>query len=187
MSRRSRGSRKQGPPRSNLLKYIVFGRTDENNTIRVLSRRPSGRDGRLAIADLGCSCVHLYVPSEQKYRKIYSAGQKELRSPVSVVFDDASRLYVSDSVLARYTVFDRAGNYLFSIRKAGNDPLQRPTGLSYSARRKTFVRRRHPREQGITLSRPRAAFSFRSASRARNRGSSIFRPISLPLPTVACS
>jgi DNA-binding beta-propeller fold protein YncE len=131
-----RGFKETGTSTANILKYIVFGRTDEKNTITRPVAAAAGLDGRLAIADTGCECVHLYIPSEQKYRRIYSAGQKEFRSPVSVVFDDAFRLYVSDSVLGEISVFDRAGEYLFTIRNAGEVPLQRPTGLSYSHEKK---------------------------------------------------
>jgi sugar lactone lactonase YvrE len=128
-----KGFKEIGTSVPNSLKFIFFGRTDENNMVEVPVAAAVGRDGRLAIADQGCSCVHLYVPSEQKYRKIYSAGTDDLRSPVSVAFDQTSRLYVSDSINAAIYVFDSSGEYLSSIKKAGNDALLRPTGLSYSA------------------------------------------------------
>lgn len=129
------GFKETGTSVPNLLKHAVFGRLDENNTLSHPTAVAVERDGRLAIADSGSACVHLYDPSGQKYRKIYNAGPDELRSPVSVVFDNASRLYVSDSGHGRIYVFDRDGNYLSSITKAGNDNLLRPTGLSYSAKK----------------------------------------------------
>ncbi len=131
-----RGFKETGTSTANILKYIVFGRTDEKNTIMRPVAAATGIDGRIAIADTGCACVHLYNPSEQQYRRIYNAGQEEFRSPVSVVFDDASRLYVSDSVRGDISIFDRAGEYLFSIRNAGDVLLKRPTGLSYASDKK---------------------------------------------------
>jgi DNA-binding beta-propeller fold protein YncE len=131
-----RGFRETGTSAANLLKYIVFGRTDEKNSIIRPVAAAAGPDGRIAIADTGCACVHLYVPPEQQYRRIYSVGQEEFRSPVSVVFDNESRLYVSDSVRGDISVFDRAGEYLFLIKNAGDVLLRRPTGLSYSLENK---------------------------------------------------
>jgi len=131
-----RGFKETGTSAANILKYVVFGRKDEKNTIMRPVAATAGLDGRIAIADTGCACVHLYIPSEQQYRRIYSAGQEDFQAPVSVVFDDASRLYVSDSVRGEISVFDREGEYLFSVKKAGDAPLRRPTGLSYAADKK---------------------------------------------------
>ena len=72
---------------------------------------------------------------EEVRRDFVANVSHELRTPVSVAFDNASRLYVSDSGHGRIYVFDRDGNYLSSITKAGRDNLLRPTGLTYSARK----------------------------------------------------
>ena len=96
-----------------------------------------GRDGRIAIADTGCRCVHLYLPAEQQYHKITTA-EVELLSPVGVAFDDALRLYVADSLLAKVFVFDTRGDYLFSIKKTGDGVLKRPTGLAFDSKRKVL-------------------------------------------------
>ena len=133
-----RGFKETGTTMPNRLKSIVFGKRTEDTTIVRPVAVAIGPDKRIAIADIGHPCVHLYVPSEQRYRKIYSAGPEQLRTPVNVVFDDQSRLYVSDSSNRSIYVFDRAGEYLFPIKKAGNEPLQRPTGLSYDRGRKVL-------------------------------------------------
>jgi DNA-binding beta-propeller fold protein YncE len=118
---------------SGVLRSVVFGSRKSDNTIKRPVAVAIGRDDRVAIADLGCACVHLYVPSEQKYLKIYGARKEELLTPVSVAFDDESRLYVSDSTAHTIYVFDREGAPLSSIRTAGKDALQRPTGLTYAS------------------------------------------------------
>jgi len=128
-----KGFKETGISLANVLKYIVIGRTSENNTITRPVAVVTGRDNRIAIADMGCSCVHLFVPSEQRYRKIYGAGREALRAPVSVAFDDESRLYVSDSSRGAIYVFDQSGEPLSTIRTAGSETFRRPTGLSYSA------------------------------------------------------
>ena len=130
-----RGFKETGTTLPNLLKSIIYGsRESEDSLLRPVAAA-IGRDGRIAIADLDCACVHLYIPSEQKYRKIYGARKEELRTPVSVAFDDESRLFVSDSSRGAIYVFDREGAPLSSIHKAGTDPLLRPTGLSYASGR----------------------------------------------------
>ncbi len=133
-----RGFKETGTSIPNALKYIAFGKTDRDNMIVRPVAAAIGRDDRIAIADTGCQCVHLYVPLEQKYRKIYGSSEEPLQSPVSVVFDDESRLYVSDSINGAIYVFNPAGEHLFSIRNAGYTDLQRPTGLSYSSEKKVL-------------------------------------------------
>jgi DNA-binding beta-propeller fold protein YncE len=94
-----------------------------------------GSDGRIAVSDTGCRCVHLYVPADKQYHKI-TAGERDLLSPVGVAFDDELRLYVADSVLSKIFVFDARGDYLFSLEKTGDGVLKRPTGLAFDSKQK---------------------------------------------------
>jgi DNA-binding beta-propeller fold protein YncE len=126
-----RAFKETGVTISGVLRSIAFGSSKSDNTIKRPVAVAVGRDERVAIADIGCACVHLYIPSEQKYRKIYGAYKEDLLTPVSVAFDDESRLYVSDSTAHAIYLFDREGAPLSSIRTAGRDALQRPTGLTY--------------------------------------------------------
>jgi len=115
-----------------ILRRIAFGaRKDENRIGRPVAAAV-GRDGRMAVADAGCSCVHLYVPAEQTYRRLRAAGGGVMQTPVGVAFDGESRLFVSDSSRGAIEAFDRSGEHLFSIKQAGADVLRRPTGLTYS-------------------------------------------------------
>lgn len=112
------------------LKELIFGSGN------ILLQKPVamsvGKDGRFAIADTDCKCVHLYIPAEQKYSGIFSAKPDALLSPVGVAFDEDLRLYVSDSALGKILVYDKDGSYLFPISRFGGDVLQRPTGLTYN-------------------------------------------------------
>lgn len=128
-----KGFMETGTTVPNVLKYVILGRGASDNTLVRPVAAAIGQDNRIAIADLGRSCVHLYVPSEQKYLKISSAGKADLRTPVSVAFDDELRLYVSDSSRGVIDVFDREGSPLFTINKAGDVGFRRPTGLSYAS------------------------------------------------------
>jgi len=94
----------------------------------------TGADGRIAVADLGRRCVHLFVPSEQRYACLTGEPGERLVSPVAVAFDDQLRLYVSDSA-GRVLSFGADGTQRLSITKAGEDTLKRPTGLAFSPRR----------------------------------------------------
>lgn len=96
----------------------------------------TGRDGRLAVADTECLCVHLYIPKEERYVMITKAGKDELNSPVGVIFDEEDRLYVSDSVLKNVYVYDEKGNFVKSINKVDGHIFKRPTGLAYNLDKK---------------------------------------------------
>ncbi len=128
-----RGFTETGPSLASALKYAVFGRTNEQNMIQRPVAAAVGADERIAVADAACSCVHLYIPAEQRYRRVFQAGKDELKSPVSVAFDDEARLYVSDSFRAAIFVFDRNGEYAATIREAGGERLRRPTGLAFAS------------------------------------------------------
>ncbi len=131
-----RGFRLKGGAAS-LLKAAVYGKggSDEdafNTPVAVAT----GRDGRMAVADTGCRCVHLYMPAEHRYMRLSSAASEALLSPVGVVFDDDLNLYVSDSVEGRVFVFGRDGAYLSSLGIPDTQKLLRPTGLAYNTRDK---------------------------------------------------
>jgi DNA-binding beta-propeller fold protein YncE len=96
----------------------------------------TGKDGRMAIADTGCRCVHLYVPEGHRYLRLAHGGEASLSSPVGVIFDDQLNLYVSDSTAGRIFVFGRDGKYLRSFTGADGHALLRPTGLAYNWRDK---------------------------------------------------
>lgn len=116
-----------------LLNAIVYGKGGRNDTFITPVAVAAGRDRRLAVADTGCNCVHLFIPGEQKYVRV---SGENLKSPVSVAFDDEMRLYVSDSAEGKVLVFGSDGKFLFSFHEAGSDRLKRPTGLAYNRHNK---------------------------------------------------
>ena len=118
------------------LKSILVGEAKEDDGTFVLPVAvATGPDGRVAVADAGRRCVHLYLPAERRYVRIEGSRGERIQSPVGVIFDDASRLYLSDSAGAVFA-FDREGGFLFAVRKVGGQDLKRPTGLAYSPSRK---------------------------------------------------
>lgn len=119
------------------LKTLIFGRSTSGEILKPVAVAV-GRDGRMAIADPGLKGVHLFNPTEKKYRLLYKSDARQMISPVSVAFDDALRLYVSDSQLSEVLIFDQEGNYIRSIQTFGRTafgdpagtPFGRPTGLA---------------------------------------------------------
>jgi DNA-binding beta-propeller fold protein YncE len=97
----------------------------------------SGRDGRIAVADMGSQSVHLFLPKEQRYVRISRFGSKEILSPVGLAFDSESNLYVSDSSLEMVSVFDSSGRYLRSMEGLQGGTLKRPTGIAYDPGKKS--------------------------------------------------
>ncbi|MBI5633334.1 MAG: hypothetical protein HZA15_07655 [Nitrospirae bacterium] len=130
----------RGGSASSVVKNVIFGLSGDVNSdaFGVPVAVAAGQDGRLAVADSGCRCVHWYLPTERKYLRIASTGSGELKSPVSVVFDDEQRLYVSDSVAGRILVFGSDGVFLAAISASGTGSLKRPTGLAYDRKNRVL-------------------------------------------------
>lgn len=109
----------------------ITGSTDKDNDAFLLPvAMATGADGRMAVVDMGRKCVHLYLPVQKNYIRIYGSGAEKFISPVDVVFDDQMSLYVSDST-GKIFVFDPGGKFMATWKKAGVEPLQRPTGITY--------------------------------------------------------
>ena len=95
-------------------------------------RWPPATTGASPSPTWGGRCVHLYLPAQQRYLRLTGSDQTRIASPVSVVFDEDLRLYVSDSA-GQVLAFGADGTLLFTLTRAGSAPLQRPTGLTYSS------------------------------------------------------
>jgi len=119
-----------------VLKTLVYGLQNEENNFGLPVAVSTGRDGRIAVGDIGRSCVHLYLPAERKYMRLTHAGDGEFRSPVGVAFDDDLRLYVADSFLGKVFVFGSDGIFLSEFGQVGNGGLKRPTGLAFGQENK---------------------------------------------------
>ncbi|HSP06959.1 MAG TPA: hypothetical protein VLR94_07260 [Acidobacteriota bacterium] len=117
---------------TSLLKSIVYGGGGKEANSFILPVAVSiGNDGRMAVADMGRRCVHLYFPVRKHYLRLHGGPNESIASPVSVVFDDRLQMYVSDSA-GKILVFGADGGFRFSISQAGGERLKRPTGLAFS-------------------------------------------------------
>jgi len=115
---------------------VVFGVGSEDVGAFILPVAVgTAADGRIAVADLGRRCVHLYFPAEERYVRLDGADAAPIVSPVGLVFDDELRLYVADSAGTVFA-FGPDGASLYTLRSAGGEKLRRPTGITYSPRRK---------------------------------------------------
>ena len=116
------------------VKSFVYGREEhEKNAFVLPVAVATGSDGRIAVADMGRKCVHLYTSEERRYLRLTGSERERNVSPVGVIFDEESTLYVSDSS-GRVMVFGRDGAFLRALQQAGAERLLRPTGLAYSPR-----------------------------------------------------
>lgn len=121
-----------------VLRAIVFGNeTQDRNAFVLPVAVATGHDGRIAVADMGRRCVHLYIPGQQRYLRLSTSEQEQIASPVGLIFDDDLRLYVSDSA-GQVLAFGPDGTLLFIKRTAGPERLLRPTGIAYSPRKKVI-------------------------------------------------
>jgi DNA-binding beta-propeller fold protein YncE len=115
---------------------IVFGtETEERNAFILPVAVATGHDGRIAVADMGRRCVHLYIPAQQRYLQLTGSDQEKIVSPVGLIFDEDERLYLADSAGTVFA-FGPDGALLFARHTAGTAQLQRPTGVAYSPRTK---------------------------------------------------
>lgn len=113
------------------LRTVLFGQTRAGELVKPVAIA-IGADGRMAIADAGKQGVHLFIPGQQKYLLLTKAGEEDLQSPVSVMFDSGQNLVVSDSSLAKVFVFDGNGAYAKEIVPPQAQAFARPTGIAYS-------------------------------------------------------
>jgi DNA-binding beta-propeller fold protein YncE len=113
------------------LRAIAFGSDPTDRGAFVLPVAvATGRDGRIAVADLGRAVVHVYVPGDRSYRQLSGAGRERLVAPVGVAFDDELTLYVTDSS-GKLLAFAPDGSLKYVRGSAGETPLQRPTGITF--------------------------------------------------------
>lgn len=92
-----------------------------------------GPEGRVAVADTGCRCVHLYRPGDSTYVQIRGTDKVRLQSPVGVAFAGRS-LFVTDSSGALFA-FDADGTLRFAQDSAAEPGWKRPTGIAWDAAR----------------------------------------------------
>lgn len=120
---------------STLAAIIVGGGKTDTGAFILPVAVATARDGRIAVADMGRGCVHLFLPAESRYVRLTGPKREPMQTPVAVLFDEERRLFVSDSS-GRVYAFGPDGATLFVIRTAGAEPLQRPTGLAWNPGKK---------------------------------------------------
>jgi len=124
-----------GPDLGATLRALAIGREGRRGGSFLLPVAIAvGNDGRIAVADLGSRCVHLYLPATRRYLRLTGAKGHPLLSPVAVAFGADLRLFVSDSA-GKVVAFSPDGDILFTLRQAGSERLERPTGLAWSPTR----------------------------------------------------
>jgi DNA-binding beta-propeller fold protein YncE len=135
---RSLGGFSRARTAGSLLRAVVWGGAPVDADAFVLPVAvAAAADGRLAVADAGRSCVHLFTPQARRYLRLTGTRQAPMRSPVAVAFDGEGGLWVSDST-GRLYVYGSDGAPRRTVEEAGGGRLQRPTGLAWSPARRTM-------------------------------------------------
>ncbi len=132
-----KGFHETGSSPGSIARSIIFGRSPDATFVRPVAVAV-GADGRIAVVDAGCACVHFYSPDEKRYRRILGMPGERLNSPVSAIFDGDLRLYVADSAGSSVFVFNALGEGERVLRGAGGTPFRRPTGLAFAKEAKTL-------------------------------------------------
>jgi DNA-binding beta-propeller fold protein YncE len=120
-----------------VLGSLLTGSTEAPGTFLLPVAVTTGSGGRTAVADAGCACVHLYLPAATASLRLSGTDRERMVTPVALAFDDADRLYVSDSAGAVFA-FEADGRPRFVQRRAGTRQLERPTGMVWSAAQQTL-------------------------------------------------
>ncbi|MBI2565559.1 MAG: 6-bladed beta-propeller [Candidatus Schekmanbacteria bacterium] len=84
-------------------------------------------DDRMAIADAGCGCVHVFDLAKKTSYLVRNGGGAELLSPVGVALGSRG-LWIADSARRAVFLIDPHGKTLQTIPE-----LERPTGLAWDA------------------------------------------------------
>ncbi len=114
------------------VRVLVVGKESADRNAFVLPVAVAvGPDGRIAVADMGRRCVHLYLPQVGRYLRLVGSPAEPIVSPVALAFDEAARLYLTDSAGMLFA-FDAAGALQWATRSVGATPWLRPTGLTYN-------------------------------------------------------
>lgn len=116
-----------------VLKNVLTGNGAEDGAFVLPVAMAEGPGGRMAVADTGCGCVHLYLPADSTYVRLNGRDGERMKTPVGVAFA-GERLFVTDSSGALFA-FDADGRLRFAQRENAGRPWQRPTGLAWNPAR----------------------------------------------------
>jgi DNA-binding beta-propeller fold protein YncE len=101
-------------------------------------KRPYGvavdSKGRLIVTDPGLSGIHIFDPTQHKYKFIERKDKTKdsMLEPQCVALDASDNIYVSDSKAGKIFVFEPNGKYkgVFGSLKGGEGFFKRPTGIA---------------------------------------------------------
>ncbi|MHC5172690.1 MAG: 6-bladed beta-propeller [Planctomycetota bacterium] len=109
------------------LKELFFGK--EEIGVLISPTAVIGDSEKIYVTDSAGS-VHIFDLESRQYTQVTLVGTEEtLIMPVAATFMNQN-ICITDSVLKKVFVFDKRGNYEFSL---GRDILQRPTGVVFNS------------------------------------------------------
>jgi DNA-binding beta-propeller fold protein YncE len=80
-----------------------------------------------------------------EFGKGYGSEEGQFRSPVSMAFDSQDRLYITDELNHRVTIFDSSGNFLskWGVFGSGDGELNGPAGIAIDADDNVYIVDQH--------------------------------------------
>ena len=111
---------------SQALTEAIFGK---KKVAVLISPAAVASDGqRIYVADSSAGVVHCFDLQTREYKQVSGlTNGEQLSMPVAIALTP-NLLFVADSVLRRVCVFDKDGEFQFSL---GQEVLTRPTGLAF--------------------------------------------------------
>lgn len=107
---------------------VVFGEESEINNMARPQAIAVDSEGRIYVTDIGLQGVHVFDFKEKEHALFRGDDDHRLVSPVGIAVSREGMLYVSDSEIGAVLVYDRDGDYKFTI----SNGLKRPTGICLS-------------------------------------------------------
>lgn len=112
---------------------FVVGAPDVHFLVRPYSVVEDSR-GRIIVTDPGAQGVHIFDPTQQKYKFIERKEKNKdaMLAPQCVAVDDKDNIYVTDSESGKIFVFNADGKYQRALGslKGGEGFFKRPTGIA---------------------------------------------------------
>lgn len=80
-----------------------------------------------------------------EFGKGYGSEEGQFRSPVALAFDSRDRLYITDELNHRITIFDSSGNFLgnWGVLGSGDGELNGPAGIAIDADDNIYIVDQH--------------------------------------------
>ncbi|MFA7500806.1 MAG: 6-bladed beta-propeller, partial [Sulfurimonas sp.] len=102
-------------------------------------RAPFGvhaHEERVYTTDIATKSLYIFDKKKNNMITISGSKKEQFLYPIDITTDESGNIYVSDSVRAKIYVFEKDGDYKYSIEPK---MLQRPVGIAISPDKKLYI------------------------------------------------